>query len=506
MAPTKLAAATAFSRSYEELDGAQGREVFFRPHRYRPQDLSPLKCTVVIRIEDLAVECALYDVSQNGVAFDLPEGISLRVGDVVKDLEIRFDAHVAFRGEARVQSMREIEDLRIAGFSFVDFLLDIDSFLQVRDVRKFSEHGQNSLKLQDHAWRFDGMERYKALVSEYALYLADVERKMDDLERRLAFNVVHGESQSPGRDSLIEWIRSDLTPEVIRYTEGIDAHSRGVPESHLAAMRAFTERHLHDFFMKAPWMHRARFKPFGYPGDYEVMRFFYERPFEGVSLFGKAFNYATIQCKTAQAVVKRKDLMKRQLRQLIDARSGSDKPVRILSVAAGPAQELYELLGEAERLDVPLDVVLFDQDKSALTYAYSRLKPLVERRFPKRVRLLYLHESIKRLLRDRQIFAEFGPFDGVFSSGLYDYLAPTTATVLTKSLFARVAPGGALYIANMVPENPGRWVMEHLLDWHLLHRSRNELMDIGRRAAPDAEVRILEEETGINPFIEMRRQ
>ncbi|MFL5433000.1 MAG: PilZ domain-containing protein, partial [Myxococcales bacterium] len=102
MAPTKLATATAFSRSYEELDGAQGREVFFRPHRYRPQDLSPLKCTVVIRVEDLAVECALYDVSQNGVAFDLPEGISLRVGDVVKDLEIRFDAHVAFRGEARV--------------------------------------------------------------------------------------------------------------------------------------------------------------------------------------------------------------------------------------------------------------------------------------------------------------------------------------------------------------------------------------------------------------------
>jgi extracellular factor (EF) 3-hydroxypalmitic acid methyl ester biosynthesis protein len=506
MAPTKLAAATALSRSYEELDGPQGREVFFRPHRYRAQDLSPLKGSVVIRVEDLAVECALYDVSQNGVAFDLPQGISLQVGDVVKDLEIRFDAHVAFRGEARVQSMREIEDLRIAGFSFVDFLLDIDSFLQVRDVRRFSEQAQNSLKLQDHPWRFEGMERYKALVSEYALYLADVERKMDEVERRLAFNVVHGESQSPGRDSLVEWIHNDLTPEVIRYTELIDSHARGVPESHLPAMRSFTERHLHDFFMKAPWMHRARFKPFGYPGDYEVMRFFYERNFEGVSLFGKAFNYATIQCRTAQAVVKRKDLVKRQLRQLIDARSGSDKPVRILSVAAGPAQELYELLGEAENLDVPLDLVLFDQDKSALTYAYSRLKPLVERRFSNRVRLLYLHESIKRLLRDRQIFAEFGPFDAVFSSGLYDYLAPTTATVLTKSLFARVAPGGALYIANMVPENPGRWVMEHLLDWHLLHRSRNELVDIGRRAAPDAEVRILEEETGINPFVEMRRQ
>jgi extracellular factor (EF) 3-hydroxypalmitic acid methyl ester biosynthesis protein len=506
MAPTKLAAATAFGKTCEDLDGAQGREVFFRPHRYRAQDLSPLKCSAVIRVEDLPVECALYDVSQNGVAFELPPGISLEVGDVIGDLEMRFDTHVAFRGEARVQSMREIEDLRIAGVSFVDFLLDIDSFLQVRDLRRFSEQGPNSLKLHDHSWRFEGMERYKALVSEYALYLADAERKMDELESRLAFNVVHGESRSPGRDSLVEWIHSDLAPEVIRYTEVIDSHARGVPESHLPAMRSFTERHLHDFFMKAPWMHRARFKPFGYPGDFEVMRFFYERNFEGVSLFGKAFHYATIQCRTAQAVCKRKDLVKRQVRQIIESRSGSRQPVRILSVAAGPAQELFELLGEVPRLDVPLDIVLFDQDKSALTYAYSRLKPLVERRFPKQVRLLYLHESIKRLLRDRQIFSDFGPFDAIFSSGLYDYLSTTTATVLTKSLFARLASSGALYIANMVPESPNRWVMEHLLDWHLIHRSRSELMEIGRRAAPDASIRVLEEETGVNPFLELVRE
>ena len=51
MAPTKLAAATALIKTYEELDGAQGREVFFRPQRYRAQDLSPLKCTVVVRID-----------------------------------------------------------------------------------------------------------------------------------------------------------------------------------------------------------------------------------------------------------------------------------------------------------------------------------------------------------------------------------------------------------------------------------------------------------------------
>jgi extracellular factor (EF) 3-hydroxypalmitic acid methyl ester biosynthesis protein len=235
------------------------------------------------------------------------------------------------------------------------------------------------------------------------------------------------------------------------------------------------------------------------------MRFFYERQFEGVSLFGKALNYATIRCRTPQAVCRRKDMMKRELKKLIASRGASDQPLRILSVAAGPAQELFELFSEVQEFEVPVDVVLFEQDKSALTYAYSRLKPIVERRFSKQVRLRYLHDSIKRLLRDREIFSELGPFDGIFSCGLFDYLAPTTAVVLTKSLFARLAPAGRLYVGNMVPENSARWAMEHLLDWHLIYRTRAELIEIGRRAAPGAAISLLEEETGINPFIEILR-
>jgi hypothetical protein len=59
-------------------------------------------------------------------------------------------------------------------------------------------------------------------------------------------------------------------------------------------------------------------------------------------------------------------------------------------------------------------------------------------------------------------------------------------------------------IANMV-DHAGRWFVEDHLDWHLLYRTREKLAEIGRRAAPDAQVRVLEEETGVNPFIELAR-
>ncbi|MBV9945221.1 MAG: hypothetical protein JOZ69_00045 [Myxococcales bacterium] len=51
-------------RPYVDLDGAQGREVFFRPHRYHRGDLGPVRPIVrVVTDAGVAHECALHDVS-----------------------------------------------------------------------------------------------------------------------------------------------------------------------------------------------------------------------------------------------------------------------------------------------------------------------------------------------------------------------------------------------------------------------------------------------------------
>jgi hypothetical protein len=47
--------------------------------------------------------------------------------------------------------------------------------------------------------------------------------------------------------------------------------------------------------------------------------------------------------------------------------------------------------------------------------------------------------------------------------------------------------------------------MEHHLDWWLIYRSRPELIEIARRAAPRARLQILEEESGVNPFVEITK-
>jgi SAM-dependent methyltransferase len=483
-------------RNYEDLDGAQGREVFFRPHRYQAADLLPLRSTVSVTVGGTRYVCSLLDVSQSGVAFEWPMNLAVAVGDRLANLVVAFDEQEPYRGEAKVGSLREAQGVTIVGVSFEGPLLPIDAMIDLRAIRNFAAGGV----VPAGPWKVEGYDRYKVLISEMRLYLEDAQVQISRLEKELPWHVLHGEG-SASRLPLMAMLRTSFGNEVVRMSEEIDAASRGAPPSQLQALLQWSRRNLHEFLMQAPAMARAMQKPFGYPGDYEVMRFIYEKPFEGTTLFGKALSLAFDATRGARAVRHRKDLVKRKILELIEARNA---PLRILAVACGPAQELAELLAETTDLP-PLEIILFDQDKGALGYAYRRLQPIVDARHQGKVKIVYLHESIKRLLRDANLFAGFGTFDLIYSVGLFDYLRPHTAVGLTRNLESRLAPGGRAIIANMVPDNPSRWYMEHHLDWWLIYRTRTELLEMARRAAPDAKLQILEEESGVNPFVEITR-
>ena len=490
-------------RTYEELDGAQGRAVFFRPQRYSAADLAPLAGTVVLELEGMGRPCAVRDVSQSGVAFVLTAGSALEVQQRLT-AALRFDEFEVFRGEVAVGSVRTQDGSTVVGVSFVDFLLDVDQLLQLRAVRRWNADC-SARRACERAWHLPEHDRFKSAVAELRLFLEDVRKELDALEAQLPWDVLHG-PENAARDAIVAGLLVDFAADLVRMSEEIDAALRDLPGGHQnVAAKEWSLRHLHEVFMQVPVLHRARHKPLGYPGDYGVMDFMYERQFEGATLFARAVSLAFNQTRAPRAVRGRKDVVKRQLAALLARRAGSRRPVRVLSVAAGPAQELVELFAEIEELPTALELVLFEQDKNALAYAWRRLRPSLDGRFPGAVRTVFLHDSIKRLLRDKDLFAPFGTFDLVYCAGLYDYLQVNSAVVLTRRLAATTRPGGQLLIANFV-DHPTRWLMEHHLDWSLLYRSREGLAEIGARATPEARGRILEEESGANPFLELVRE
>ena len=61
------------------------------------------------------------------------------------------------------------------------------------------------------------------------------------------------------------------------------------------------------------------------------------------------------------------------------------------------------------------------------------------------------------------IFNGFGPFDMVICSGLFDYLRQPIAVKLTSHMHSYSKVDGTVYIGNMVPSNPSRWIMDIIL-------------------------------------------
>jgi extracellular factor (EF) 3-hydroxypalmitic acid methyl ester biosynthesis protein len=495
--------ASELELKYEQLEGGAGREINFRPPRYPSSELGPVGAVVDVAQGGEVHQCELYDISQNGVAFEwvLPR---LLVGETIPCLTVRFDRHEAYRGEARVGSVRDVEGKQIVGASFLDTLMNIEDVLQLRDVKAWTRAGQGPA-LRERPWRVAGHERFKSLVAELRLFLLDAEEQLGELETSLPWHVAHGDQDSPARAALIERVRVEVVAEIVSASNAIDGALRGASPAERQALKEYSLRHLHGFLMQSPWMRRAREKPLGYPGDFEIMNSVYGHHFNGHTLFAKAVNMGFVWTAGAAAVRERKNVIKEQLLERLNANTPEGTPLRILSIAAGPAQETYELLQECETLPRPLEVVLFDQDKRALAFSYGRLKRVVGSKWPHQVKIIYLHDSIKRLLRDPTIFSGFGTFDVIFSCGLFDYLQRRTASSLAATLYGNLAPGGTVFIGNMTPANPSRWFMELHLDWFLIYREQAEILDFARTGAPDARLSILEERTGINPFVTLTR-
>jgi extracellular factor (EF) 3-hydroxypalmitic acid methyl ester biosynthesis protein len=492
------------TKNYDELEGAQGPAVRFRPERYSQVDFGPMDLTVSLSLGDGRLTPVLCDVSQNGVAVVWPADLEVpAVGAQVSDVVIRVDNHETYRGGAVVTSVRPRDEQWVVGASFTDGLMDVDDVLGARDVRLWQVRDGMDLSVRRRPWHVEGADRFKSLVCELRLLLEDTRTDLDRLEKELPWSVLNGE-ESAARTTLIDVLRTGFVAEMTEIGRALDDEMKRVAPEQLPALKRLSQRHLDELMMPAPILHRARTKPLNYPGDFEIMRYIYERPFEGATLFGRAMHLWGVSFDPSAMIRSRKDHLKAQLIELL-SRSRRSDVIRIISVAAGPAQEVYETLAEVRDIPGEVEIVLFDQDKRALSFAFPRLQQLVATRWGSRVRIVYLHDSIKRLLRDPTLLQQNGGFDVVLCAGLFDYLDQQKSTQLTSSLYASLRPGGSAWIGNVVPEVTARWLLEFHLDWYCIYKSREETLDFATQGAPGAEVRIDVEPMGYNLFAVVTR-
>ena len=208
---------------------------------------------------------------------------------------------------------------------------------------------------------------------------------------------------------------------------------------------------------------RGLTKPNGYPGDYLLLDHIYTHYRTTDPRFGGWDDYFQLQAASF-AVRNRKEYFK----NVVASRACLHSNIDVLNIVSGSGRELAELY-DSHPDHSQIKTTCVEIDVEAIAYSKSLNKDHLDN-------IAYVHSNIFRYKNDRKR-------DMVWSAGLFDYLSEKAFVMLLKRFGEWLKPGGEIVVGNYnEAHNPTRNYLEILGDWCLLHRTREELFELGQKA------------------------
>nr|VFK53892.1 MAG: Methyltransferase domain-containing protein [Candidatus Kentron sp. TUN]VFK55726.1 MAG: Methyltransferase domain-containing protein [Candidatus Kentron sp. TUN] len=228
----------------------------------------------------------------------------------------------------------------------------------------------------------------------------------------------------------------------------------------------------------------AYLKPNGYAGCFETIDRVYLYHTSIVSGLSSWDRYLHVQPGT-QALRNRNDYF----RQWLVSRVQHTKGWRLLNLGCGPCRDVSEFFA-ATHLDHGC-VRCVDQDKRALVYAAELCQSC-------RTQVKFELANVLRYQTSER-------YELVWSAGLFDYLPNSLFVRLLSRIRGWLTPGGEVVIGNFAPSNPTIPYMEVVLDWHIYHRTKEQLCALAVAAGFSATELVVDcEPLGINLFLHAR--
>lgn len=448
--------------------------------------------------EDLQV----VDVSSTGLGLQSEALLDLDEGSKVEDVCFRHGGRIVWTGKASVVYPQNGNQLRF-GIRFIGAPLSMqeirfsDDFVEQR-LGHVLERLRSYEDLLAPEWRAGVTHLHQLLLEAKALLNAQQMQDTEGLWR-----------QAERSRRLCEAFLERWGPEFRRVTEALSALTETFDERQVELGEMFAQGILMQEFRHCEMMRRAYDKPQGYAGDYRMMELGQADALEGETLYHRFLHLLSQQFSLGQTIQARAHNAQEAVAEVI----ALNRPVRILCLASGPGVELRRLIRETPEFKHKVEFLLVDQDEDSLRSCLDQLnRACGEREDNPPVEFHCLHFSLRQMIAPKEgaeqelVKTVLNGVDLVYSMGLFDYLPQAPARRTASSLYKLLNPGGRLFIGNLMRVPDSTWIMEYGVAWHLVYRTKEEMMDLGAEISPaPGSIRIEHDNTGHCLFFDARR-
>lgn len=481
------------SNEYADLHARPVGFQAFRPQRQLARSfLHNFPATVELGGETYPV----HDLAMNGISILAPSGVFPVEKGEDAQIRLRVAGDLLHQGFARVVRIVPSGTRNRVALQLVTGFLDLPRLAAVALDKEL----ERDLTTGPEAVRSLVPGEFRQVVEEIVHLLSYYRRLLDAHE---ASQVADGGSPIVVRDALARRAADSMRPrwEALRIRASAVAASQVRDTRTLRACKKYVEALIAPLARPSPLYHRSYAKPLGYPGDHRAMLHIYADAFEGESAFGAALNKLACEEPLAAGVRHRRDLLVTILGEELDRLGTSDDPMRVTSLACGPAREVSAFL-RRPTWPRPIEFMLVDQQEEALSLAYEEFhRAMASGNARARARCVYL--SFGQMLQRPDQLASEEPQDLVYSAGLMDYLPMAVAAGLIRGFYERLRPGGLLAMGNATKDNQ-TFFLEYACDWTLLYRNPEEMRALAADL-PGARVSVRAEPTGVYQFLLVRR-
>lgn len=226
------------------------------------------------------------------------------------------------------------------------------------------------------------------------------------------------------------------------------------------------QRELLPFVLQSQLGERLYRKPRGYGGDFSTLELIYKNQPVGEGALGRLIDACLLETPAIEAMRNRRPRLAAEIKKSLDEERS--RPLRVLSIACGPASELLDVYDSLEE-KARLRSTLVDVDFQALLHVSER----VNRRGLRDLVQMTVKNLVYLALGRTDL--DMGEQDLVYSTGLIDYFNDSMVVRILDHIHSILRPGGRVLVGNFHPSNPSKALFDHVLEWSLVHRTGEDV-------------------------------